>query len=841
MNGPSGFEEVRSSISRLPSYRLLHEQQPRFGTGSWSFLLTHHLMALSAGISTKRENVRDTFSFSLKIPLNQKTKQHFICCLLLCLAASLSLLMTDYTLVFAQSVELKGVEVTQAIQSADYSDPWNTSTNNTVSLIARKKTVVRAYFDTTSLTALTITGTLNGSSPVGTVLAASPTSDNSLILKSPTAGFLPTSRSTLSGSLNFVLPSNWTNTGSELTLNVEINGLGSSLVTCSNCAGRSIKVRFVSAPPLRLRLVKLKYKSCVNGSTYEPTETDVALVKSWLHRAYPISDLDVIEPQPVDMPDQSFFPLSFNDTTTNTLLAAIRTAELMAGGDDLFRYVGLVSDPAEDDTVIARSAGSGCQCTTGFACDTNNITQTGMEFRGGAYGSDPILTNNVATSPVGPPGLHPHLQLDTRWDTDGSYGDWYSGHELGHLFGLKHLDFCGTPSPYDPSIFPNGQVSGSDEAFFGFDVGDSISLTTGTINISPNPLRGITWHDLMTYCQKVWVSADFYHRVLSQLNIENPPTADTTPPSAPVNLRLMQINNPNQEEQYATIARTRDETRQAQIILIHTPHSTRKIANPGAPSGRFLHLADSDTPPLTTDFPVEKSLIQLRYETLAKPVNNIQTGDFLSVIGTVNFTRKIGKIRFTSRVSRATARTQDLKSSILVRILQDIDPTIRDYPVFINHASDRKKGEDDIGLVDAIIPILPQGHIREVTLVLHENNGEKILASLSISQAKPQFSEDINFLPSESVLLTGRDPLQMSWRVNDPDTISDQLTYTVQISGDRGKTWQILTIGRTKPEFVIESAQIKAFRTMGLKELAIKVIASDGFNSDEKTTTFRLE
>ena len=37
MNGTSGLQEVRSSPPRLPSNRLLHEQQPRFGIGSGTF------------------------------------------------------------------------------------------------------------------------------------------------------------------------------------------------------------------------------------------------------------------------------------------------------------------------------------------------------------------------------------------------------------------------------------------------------------------------------------------------------------------------------------------------------------------------------------------------------------------------------------------------------------------------------------------------------------------------------------------------------------------------------------------------------------------------------------
>jgi hypothetical protein len=60
MKGTSGFQEVRSSPSRSPAYRLLHEQRPQFGTGFWPLLRTHDLIAFSTGISTKREKVPDT-------------------------------------------------------------------------------------------------------------------------------------------------------------------------------------------------------------------------------------------------------------------------------------------------------------------------------------------------------------------------------------------------------------------------------------------------------------------------------------------------------------------------------------------------------------------------------------------------------------------------------------------------------------------------------------------------------------------------------------------------------------------------------------------------------------
>ena len=44
------------------AYRFLQEQRPQFGTGAWRLLHTHDVIALSTGISTKREQAPDTFS-----------------------------------------------------------------------------------------------------------------------------------------------------------------------------------------------------------------------------------------------------------------------------------------------------------------------------------------------------------------------------------------------------------------------------------------------------------------------------------------------------------------------------------------------------------------------------------------------------------------------------------------------------------------------------------------------------------------------------------------------------------------------------------------------------------
>jgi hypothetical protein len=66
-NGTSGFQEVRCSTSRSSSSHFLHEQRPQFGTGAWHLLHIQDLIALSTGISTKQEQVPDTFSDSTQL------------------------------------------------------------------------------------------------------------------------------------------------------------------------------------------------------------------------------------------------------------------------------------------------------------------------------------------------------------------------------------------------------------------------------------------------------------------------------------------------------------------------------------------------------------------------------------------------------------------------------------------------------------------------------------------------------------------------------------------------------------------------------------------------------
>ena len=100
------------------------------------------------------------------------------------------------------------------------------------------------------------------------------------------------------------------------------------------------------------------------------------------------------------------------------------------------------------------------------------------------------------------------------WDTDGSYGDWYTGHELGHTFGRFHAEFCGAGggAPYP---FTDGQLSNADGAFVGFDVGD---IANG---LPLRALPGTAWHDVMSYCVNQWISSFTYTGIRTRLIAED--------------------------------------------------------------------------------------------------------------------------------------------------------------------------------------------------------------------------------------------------------------------------------------------------------------------------------
>jgi hypothetical protein len=275
-------------------------------------------------------------------------------------------------------------------------------------------------------------------------------------------------RADLRFSLNFRLPDALTGQGPVfLRMGPVRRTTGTALPSVAGIQSRSVTFR--SPATLRVRLVRLAYT--MSGQTFQPSGTDAALFSSWLHRAYPAGQLQLSTATATANP-----AAPFGAAQINAQLIALRAVDVGTGTDARTHYYGMVSDGG----FFMRGLASG-------------IPQT-------------PAPGTVASGPTGPGTF--------GWDNDGSYGDWYGGHELGHTFGRFHAEFCGAVggAPYP---FPDGQLSGPDEAFVGIDVGDP------ALGLPLRLMGSVAAHDVMTYCNNQWLSSFTYGGIYQRLVAED--------------------------------------------------------------------------------------------------------------------------------------------------------------------------------------------------------------------------------------------------------------------------------------------------------------------------------
>jgi hypothetical protein len=372
----------------------------------------------------------------------------------------------------AASVTLDGIEATQSIQDVGGSIP----------LIAEKRTFLRAYLSTPS-GALSVRGDLRLARKANgpwTTVSSFGTADLDASRSGATPAQLRSRRENLSFSLDFRLPDKFTRAG---TLWFKLGKVrdasdGETVQITGMVAART--VTFLKSPRLRLRVINLRYAAGTPPVQYAASKNDLEHLESWLTRAYPVPEIafsSITVPATFTPPFENV-----NSPTTaeqaNAHLTALRALDVAGGRDPGTHYYGMVAD------------GGGFM--RGLA---NAIPGT----------PDPSA---VASGPTG---------VGYPWDTDGSYGDWYGGHELAHTLGRRHPGFCGNPTQGndDPAFpFANGQLSNADGAFTGLDVGDS------DLGITAAALPGTTWHDVMTYCDYQWLSSYAYVGIRDRLVAE---------------------------------------------------------------------------------------------------------------------------------------------------------------------------------------------------------------------------------------------------------------------------------------------------------------------------------
>jgi hypothetical protein len=206
-------------------------------------------------------------------------------------------------------------------------------------------------------------------------------------------------------------------------------------------------VSFERVPRVNLVLYRVGYRT--GGTTYYPSTFHTSKLRSWLRRAYPLHSLWVW--------NRSYYHGTGRPTCgqVNSRLYSKKIWDILFHWSIPFgsRYYGMVDDGG------------------GF-------------MRGCAMG----IPAFVASGPTG--------SGTWGWDTDGSYGDWYGGHELGHTYGRGHANFCGAgggpPYPYTGGRISPTTWMWTTSTIYGFDIGNW-------------NIYNANWRDVMSYCNNQWM------------------------------------------------------------------------------------------------------------------------------------------------------------------------------------------------------------------------------------------------------------------------------------------------------------------------------------------------
>jgi hypothetical protein len=264
-------------------------------------------------------------------------------------------------------------------------------------------------------------------------------------------------------------------------------------------------VTFEPSPPLTVTLVGVIYAE--SNITYTADTTDYDRIASWLQVAYPTGRLTVI-------------------TRTLTITGGLPTAS------DLNQRLA---------TIYSLDAGNTDNCPGMRIYGLVDDGEAAHFMRGRAID----IPGCIASGPTG--------EHDWGWDDDGSYGDWYAAHELGHTLGRYHTEGI-QPPPCGGScstyacrgtcgcegganvVYPDGRIggpAGDDRRYYGFDIQTrAIYTPTG-------------WVDVMTYCDYQWISDVTYQGIYDRLITETVGTAVAQSVPAPAGEHLLVLGEMN--------------------------------------------------------------------------------------------------------------------------------------------------------------------------------------------------------------------------------------------------------------------------------------------------------
>ncbi|MER6784292.1 hypothetical protein ABT330_06565 [Streptomyces sp. NPDC000658] len=622
---------------------------------------------------------------------------------------------------------LDATEITQAVQDLDHS----------VTLIARKTTVVRLYVSGTSGPAAQVRGVIavsrSDAGPAGTVESV-----NAITLDPAHSPDLATRRGNADLSLNFILPAGLTTEGESTISAVRVvDAVSGTQLPLTGPAG--LTVRFQAGPPLHVRILGIRYEYGTPPTVRAPRDLDYRALISWLTRAYPVPE--VISTRAVV---DASAPPDFTSDDVNAQLAALRALDMSAGGDQHTHYYGMVAD-------------------------------SGFFMRGAAAG----IPATVASGPTGPATF--------GWDFDGVYGDWYGGHELGHTFGRKHPGFCSESA--DDLLhypFPNGQLGDASHEFMGFDVGDP------AVGLPMRAMPGQQWHDVMTYCDRQWISSYTYEGIRQRLLAEDALMAGAGPAAEPAPAPV--------------------------------PESPRAGARSAVPGGRGGRPDDR--------YPTRRATVvtapRATSDAAAGPGPDGPAEQYVSVVGMVNLTQGKGGIRYVNPVEPHAASPSDAASAgaapdgaeaptAVLRIVQSGGAAPKEITVPVKLSSEPDPGADRTGLIDAVAPAGATPAAIELVL------GGHVVDTFRPAGPPPAL---------RTARHTGTEGGALGMALEFDASPDPGQTYSAQVSSDGGRTWHTVGVGLKDPTVHLDR---NLFRHS--TDVRLRITTTNGFSSTTAETS----
>ena len=186
-------------------------------------------------------------------------------------------------------------------------------------------------------------------------------------------------------------------------------------------------------------------------------------------------------------------------------------------------------------------------------------------------------------------------------------------------------------------------------------------------------------------------------------------------------------------------------------------------------------------------------------------------GVLVSLVATLNLTGRRGRITFVHPVTNVARSTLEPGGRVVIRTRRDDGAVIDEFPVPVKLDSELSPGDDQTGLVDAVLPVTADARAIELAIDGH------IADTFRVTGAPP----DVRAI--QPVSLEGQN---LRVGVEFDRGLEDTHTYAVQVSADHGRSWQTMGVGLREQPFTVDWSQFPEGQ-----ELQLRVITTNGLST----------